>query len=68
MTTEPLAWFKSSYSADGGQCVEVAADLIASHGVVPVRDSKVQSGPVLALPAKSFSVFVAEVKAGGFSA
>ncbi|MCO6749188.1 DUF397 domain-containing protein [Streptomyces albidoflavus] len=68
MTTEPLAWFKSSYSADGGQCVEVAADLIASHGVVPVRDSKVQSGPVLALPASSFSAFVAEVKAGGFSA
>ncbi|MFJ7050366.1 DUF397 domain-containing protein [Streptomyces albidoflavus] len=68
MTTEPLAWFKSSYSADGGQCVEVAADLIASHGVVPVRDSKVQSGPVLALPASSFSAFVAEVKAGGLSA
>ncbi|MEU6433506.1 DUF397 domain-containing protein [Streptomyces albidoflavus] len=68
MTTEPLAWFKSSYSADGGQCVEVAADLIASHGVVPVRDSKVQSGPILALPASSFSAFVAEVKAGGFSA
>ncbi|MFE6720037.1 DUF397 domain-containing protein [Streptomyces albidoflavus] len=68
MTTEPLAWFKSSYSADGGQCVEVAADLVASHGVVPVRDSKVQSGPVLALPASSFSAFVAEVKAGGFSA
>ncbi|MCM3820817.1 DUF397 domain-containing protein [Streptomyces sp. DR3-1] len=68
MTTEPLAWFKSSYSANGGQCVEVAADLVPSHGVVPVRDSKVQSGPVLALPAKSFSVFVAEVKAGGFPA
>ncbi|MFD6377500.1 DUF397 domain-containing protein [Streptomyces albidoflavus] len=68
MTTEPLAWFKSSYSADGGQCVEVAADLIASHGVVPVRDSKVQSGPVLALPAKSFSAFVAGIKASGFPA
>ncbi|MBV7650137.1 DUF397 domain-containing protein [Streptomyces albidoflavus] len=68
MTTEPLAWFKSSYSADGGQCVEVAADLIASHGVVPVRDSKIQSGPILALPASSFSAFVAEVKVGGFSA
>ncbi|GAB7075672.1 DUF397 domain-containing protein [Streptomyces sp. JCM 18897] len=68
MTTESLAWFKSSYSSNGGSCVEVAADLFASHGVVPVRDSKIQSGPVLALPASSFSVFVAEVKAGGFSA
>ncbi|MEE1726604.1 DUF397 domain-containing protein [Streptomyces albidoflavus] len=66
MTTEPLAWFKSSYSTDGGQCVEVAADLIASHGVVPVRDSKIQSGPVLALPVTSFSAFVAGVKAGDF--
>ncbi|MFD4012078.1 DUF397 domain-containing protein, partial [Streptomyces albidoflavus] len=31
-------------------------------------DSKVQSGPVLALPAKSFSAFVAGIKAGGFPA
>ncbi|MET7509735.1 DUF397 domain-containing protein [Streptomyces albidoflavus] len=67
MTTESLRWFKSSYSANGGQCVEVAADLVA-HGVVPVRDSKVQSGPVLALPATSFSAFVAGIKAGDFPA
>ncbi|MFD8122166.1 DUF397 domain-containing protein [Streptomyces albidoflavus] len=64
--TESLRWFKSSYSSNGGSCVEVAADLVASHGVVPVRDSKVQSGPVLALPATSFSAFVAGVKAGDF--
>ncbi|MEU6361157.1 DUF397 domain-containing protein [Streptomyces albidoflavus] len=66
MTTESLRWFKSSYSANGGQCVEVAADLVASHGMVPVRDSKIQSGPVLALPVSSFSAFVAGVKAGNF--
>ncbi|MGW4375787.1 DUF397 domain-containing protein [Streptomyces albidoflavus] len=66
MTTGSFTWFKSSYSTDGGQCVEVAADLVASHGVVPVRDSKVQSGPVLALPASSFSAFVACIKAGDF--
>ncbi|MGA5297530.1 DUF397 domain-containing protein [Streptomyces koyangensis] len=68
MTHASLHWFKSSYSANGGQCVEVAADLVASHGMVPVRDSKVQSGPVLALPAPSFSAFVAGIKAGGFPA
>ncbi|MFE0494543.1 DUF397 domain-containing protein [Streptomyces albidoflavus] len=68
MTTGSFTWFKSSYSANGGQCVEVAADLIASHGVVPVRDSKIQSGPVLVLPVTSFSVFVAGIKAGGFPA
>jgi hypothetical protein len=66
MTTGSFTWFKSSYSADGGQCVEVAADLVASHGVVPVRDSKVQSCPVQALPATSFSAFVAGIKAGDF--
>ncbi|MEW2727306.1 DUF397 domain-containing protein [Streptomyces albidoflavus] len=66
MTTESLHWFKSSYSTDGGQCVEVAADLVTSHGMVPVRDSKIQSGPVLALPVSSFSAFVAGVKAGDF--
>ncbi|KLJ03215.1 DUF397 domain-containing protein [Streptomyces albidoflavus] len=68
MTTESLRWFKSSYSANGGQCVEVAADLVTSHGMVPVRDSKIQSGPVLALPAPSFFAFVAGIKAGGFPA
>ncbi|ESP99043.1 Hypothetical protein B591_12843 [Streptomyces sp. GBA 94-10 4N24] len=41
MTHASLHWFKSSYSTNGGQCVEVAADLVTSHGVVPVRDSKV---------------------------
>ncbi|MFF7363244.1 DUF397 domain-containing protein [Streptomyces sp. NPDC008125] len=68
MTTESLHWFKSSYSSDGGQCVEVATNLAATHGAVPVRDSKDTSGPVLGLSAASFSAFVAGVKAGEFSA
>lgn len=68
MTTESLHWFKSSYSANGGQCVEVATNLLATHGTVPVRDSKDTSGPVLGLSATSFSAFVAGVKAGEFSA
>ncbi|WP_436738170.1 DUF397 domain-containing protein [Streptomyces sp. BBFR102] len=68
MTAESLRWSKSSYSANGGQCVEVTADLLASHGVVPVRDSKLQSGPVLALPATSFSTFIAGIKADDFPA
>ncbi|MER7659643.1 DUF397 domain-containing protein [Streptomyces albidoflavus] len=65
MTSEPH-WFKSSYSNNGGVCVEVATNLAASHGIVPVRDSKVQSGPVLTVPATAFSSFVAGVKAGTF--
>ncbi|MFJ7055855.1 DUF397 domain-containing protein [Streptomyces albidoflavus] len=64
MTTESPRWFKSSYSSNGGACVEVATNLAAPHGIVPVRDSKVQSGPVLTVPATAFSSFVAGVKAG----
>ncbi|MFJ2955378.1 DUF397 domain-containing protein [Streptomyces sp. NPDC087270] len=66
MTTESPRWFTSSYSANGGQCVEVAANLAASRGIVPVRDSKDPGGPVLAFPAAAFASFVAGVKAGEF--
>ncbi|WP_227870261.1 DUF397 domain-containing protein, partial [Streptomyces otsuchiensis] len=45
-------------------CVEVAANLVAVDGVVPVRDSKVPSGPVLVVPAAAFASFVAEVSTG----
>ncbi|WP_445395450.1 DUF397 domain-containing protein [Streptomyces sp. LE64] len=65
MTSEPR-WFKSSYSNNGGDCVEVAANLVADFGVVPVRDSKVVSGPVLALPAGAFASFVSGVRSGEF--
>ncbi|NMO38173.1 DUF397 domain-containing protein [Streptomyces sp. GMY01] len=61
-------WFKSSYSNNGGDCVEVATNLTATHGVIPVRDSKNSTGPVLNFPAGSFSVFVAGVKSGEFGA
>ncbi|MEU6943044.1 DUF397 domain-containing protein, partial [Streptomyces rubiginosohelvolus] len=37
MKTESPRWFKSSYSDNGGNCVEVAANLVASQGIVPVR-------------------------------
>ncbi|MCX4964237.1 DUF397 domain-containing protein [Streptomyces sp. NBC_00654] len=65
MTTESPRWFKSSYSSSGGYCVEVAANL-APLGVVPVRDSKRPSGPVLGVPAGAFASFAAGVKAGEF--
>ena len=66
MTTESPRWFKSSYSNNGGACVEVAANLAASRGVVPVRDSKDPSGPALVFPADAFASFVAGVKTGEF--
>ncbi|WP_424211905.1 DUF397 domain-containing protein [Streptomyces sp. BI20] len=60
MTTD-LHWFKSSHSANGGQCVEVFADMLLA-GVVPVRDSKVSSGPTLRVAVPAFVAFVAGVK------
>ncbi|MFG3017569.1 DUF397 domain-containing protein [Streptomyces sp. NPDC048254] len=68
MTTESPRWFTSSHSENGGACVEVAANLVASRGVVPVRDSKTPAGPVLQFPADAFSSFMGCVKAGGFGA
>ncbi|NBE53617.1 DUF397 domain-containing protein [Streptomyces boluensis] len=64
MTTEIPRWFTSSYSSNGGQCVEVATNLIPTHGTVPVRDSKNPTGPTLDVPAAAFSSFVAGVKDG----
>ncbi|MER6189553.1 DUF397 domain-containing protein [Streptomyces cyaneofuscatus] len=68
MKTESPRWFTSSYSANGGNCVEVAVNLAASYDLVPVRDSKVVDGPVVGVRATAFSAFVAGVQAGTFSA
>ncbi|MES9507610.1 DUF397 domain-containing protein [Streptomyces sp. NPDC000609] len=62
MTTESPRWYKSSYSNNGGDCIEVATNLAAPLGVVPVRDSKNPGGPVLNTSAASFAAFVAGVK------
>ncbi|MFJ6568963.1 DUF397 domain-containing protein [Streptomyces sp. NPDC091292] len=64
MTTESPRWFKSSYSDNGGACLEVAVNLATSHGVVPVRDSKNPAGPVLDFPAGAFTGFVSGIKTG----
>ncbi|MGO4463115.1 DUF397 domain-containing protein [Streptomyces sp. M-16] len=63
MTTESPRWFTSSYSDNGGQCVEVATNLVAVRGVVPVRDSKRVDGPELDFTAAAFSAFVEGLKA-----
>ncbi|NUV68881.1 DUF397 domain-containing protein [Streptomyces sp. CAI-121] len=68
MTTETPRWFTSSYSENGGACVEVATNLATPHGIVPVRDSKNVTGPALTVPATAFSAFVAGVRAGDFGA
>ncbi|MGV4981945.1 DUF397 domain-containing protein [Streptomyces sp. NRAIS4] len=57
-------WYKSSYSGgDQGECLEVARD----HAVIPVRDSKTVTGPVLLFPTDSWQSFVTAVKEGRIS-
>ncbi|MGW7583064.1 DUF397 domain-containing protein [Kitasatospora sp. NPDC054768] len=56
-------WFKSSYSNNGGSCVEVAPDF---PGLAPVRDSKDPQGPALVFPAEAWVSFVAAVRSGEF--
>ncbi|MFG3284828.1 DUF397 domain-containing protein [Streptomyces sp. NPDC048111] len=66
MTTEATPrWFTSSYSNNGGQCVEVAANLVPTHGVVPVRDSKNPDGPTLTLSVHAFTALIELAKQGG---
>ncbi|MFI2262981.1 DUF397 domain-containing protein [Streptomyces tubercidicus] len=64
-TTDSPRWFKSSYSNNGGDCIEVAANIT---GAVPVRDSKDPNGPALTFSANGWSSFVAAVKGGEFPA
>ncbi|MFF3112068.1 DUF397 domain-containing protein [Kitasatospora sp. NPDC057904] len=59
----PLEWFKSSYSSNGGECIEVAANCVRT---VPVRDSKDPDGPVLAFPAEAWSAFLIALHSGEF--
>ncbi|MFC8664148.1 DUF397 domain-containing protein [Streptomyces sp. NPDC057199] len=49
------AWFVSSYSSGaGGECVEVASWMGATH----VRDSKDQEGPIVSLAPLAWAEFV----------
>lgn len=62
-----LGWVKSSHSGGSeNACIEWAPKHAKSTGVVPVRDSKDPSGPVLQFNASAWSAFVAGIKAGDF--
>ncbi|MQS38423.1 DUF397 domain-containing protein [Streptomyces katsurahamanus] len=52
-------WVKSTHSGpDGGECIEWAPAHTTATGVVPVRDSKRPTGPVLMLSADAFAGLV----------
>jgi hypothetical protein len=72
------AWRKSSYSGNGGDCVEVAAvwrksacggtggsRAGAARPAIAIRDSKDPGGPALAVGPAAWHAFTAALKAGG---
>ncbi len=54
-----MKWVKSSYSADQGECVEIAT---LPDGGRAVRDSKDPSGPVLRFTAEAWKTFMERLK------
>ncbi|WP_031071243.1 DUF397 domain-containing protein [Streptomyces sp. NRRL WC-3742] len=63
MDLSGAAWFKSSYSNNGGSCVEVAPNF---PGLAPVRDSRDPQGPALVFAADAWKSFVTAVRLGEF--
>ncbi|MFF0623178.1 DUF397 domain-containing protein [Streptomyces sp. NPDC004296] len=55
------AFRKSPYSAQSGDCVEVAPTVTGGHAI---RDSKNPTGPRLVFPADAWSAFTDALKGG----
>ncbi|MFJ6724332.1 DUF397 domain-containing protein [Streptomyces sp. NPDC091281] len=64
MADQIPCWRTSSYSDNGGACVEVALNLLGTRGTVPVRDSKNAAGPEVVLTGDAFSSFLSALKRG----
>ncbi|MFE9442462.1 DUF397 domain-containing protein [Streptomyces sp. NPDC006602] len=63
MSTTPdltgARWVASSYSGNGGgNCLEVAPNVAATSGLVPVRDSKSPEQGTLTFPLSQWDHFV----------
>jgi hypothetical protein len=52
-------WRKSTYSGNGGNCVEVA---FSDRGMVGVRDSKNPAGPTLNFTPTEWSAFLTDIQ------
>lgn len=61
MNRNTLSWFKSSYSAQETNCVEVAF----AGGQTHVRDTKDRRGGTFACPSDAWSAFVGVLKRDG---
>jgi hypothetical protein len=58
------AWRTSSYTNNGGACVEVADD---QSGIVAIRDSKDRNGPILLLTPMQWREFITKLRANAVS-
>jgi len=58
-------WYKSSFCAGGGSCVEVR---FTPGGDVAVRDTKDHGGPRLMFTSDEWTAFLAGVRDGQFDA
>lgn len=57
---DDLRWHKSSYSGNGGNCVEVAT----TPGRTYIRDTKSRERGMLAVDAPAWRTFIADAKNG----
>ncbi|GLF98636.1 DUF397 domain-containing protein [Streptomyces yaizuensis] len=64
-TADSLRWIKSSYSSNGGDCIEIAPVYASTTGIVPVRDSKQAGGPVLMVSAPAFAGLLTLARGAG---
>ncbi|UIX33943.1 DUF397 domain-containing protein [Streptomyces sp. GQFP] len=58
MSSQRTTWFKSSYSGQNGECIEIR---LRTAGI-DVRDSKNLPGPVVAVGAVAWLSFLGEVE------
>ena len=52
-----MEWRKATYSAENGNCVEVA-----TAGAVMIRDTQDRKGVTLTIPAQAWHAFTAQVR------
>jgi Domain of unknown function (DUF397) len=64
-TPAPI-WRKSRRSNNGGNCVEVATNLLPHSGQILVRDSKDPQGAVLTFTEAEWKAFLGGVQDGEF--
>ncbi|MFJ2259707.1 DUF397 domain-containing protein [Streptomyces sp. NPDC087844] len=64
MSTD-LRWFKSSYSGNQGECLEIAITAATPLPTIHIRDSKTPAAPTLTVAPATWSAFLPHAAAYG---